>query len=495
MRNLKLLTVIMLLIFARPVYAQGYGGPLSFQGLDRGMLHSAAAWAMGGMTFGSRTDIGIMFHHPAGLYSIQKLQLGFAGLMQSQQLKQEQQYAPVRYYPNLSLLLEGLTARIPDPDTSLYGFSAKDTVQRPFDTIGPNWDRSKTRRTPLQAMLAVPVSIGKWKVVAGIGAGIHADLNHFYQNNNVLSPSILSQRPLPTLRPTDDNPLKVDWFQSLRSRSGWMKGYGVAIASGIEKYHVWFGVSGMVLQGTSDDLEQQVARGKLTFFSNAFRVDSVFDRTTKKGSSDFSGHELSMSCQLSGRYVSLGFSIKLPTTITRTYRLEITTESGDGIRSYSMNGREKLQLPWRGSIGLLLTPRVNLSLGIEYERRPYRSLRYIASDGTETTPWLPASVVRVGAEYLMTPWLALRAGVRGESEVFEPEGNQLPGHPVTYQTYCAGFGLFFVDIRLNVSYQSSIMKYQDIWSSAISKNSERRQILVAQLIYELPWFKPKDEQF
>ncbi|MDZ7375347.1 MAG: hypothetical protein ONB13_01890, partial [candidate division KSB1 bacterium] len=146
MRNLRLLILMFALFISRAIHAQGYGGPLSFQGVDHLVLHSAAARAMGGISFAIRTYIGTMFQHPAGLYSVQTMQLALAGMMESQRLQQNQEYAPVRYYPNLSLLLEGLTARIPDPDTSLFGFSAKDTVQRPFDDIGPNWSRKKMRR-------------------------------------------------------------------------------------------------------------------------------------------------------------------------------------------------------------------------------------------------------------------------------------------------------------------------------------------------------------
>ncbi len=487
MKNLKLLSFALWILLARTIYGQGYGGPLSFQGLDRQVQHSAAARAMGGVAIGQRSDPGVMFQHPASLYSIEKLQFAFGVLMQSQKLMQEQHYAPVRYYPNLSLLLEGLTARIPDPDTSLFGFTAKDTVQRPFDDIGPNWSRSKDRRTPVQAMLATPLSIGNVKVVVGLGAVRYADLNHFYQNNNVLSPAILSQRPLPTLRPTDDNPLVVDWLQSLRSRSGWIQGYGFAIASGVEKYHMTFGLSGMVLKGTTDDLEQQVARGKLTFFSNAFRIDSVFSRTTKIGTSEFSGHEFTFSSVLLGRYVSIGFFIKPASTITRNYNFRITGLSQAGQDSASSQGQDHLKLPWRTTIGLVLTPRGNVTLGLEYEVRPYKSLRYISADGNETSPWRPAPVFRLGAEYRMTPWLALRAGMRGEAEVFEPEGNQIPGEPVRYDVYTAGLGLFFSDFRLDLAYENALTKYQDIWSSAISKNSERRQMVVLQLSYELPW--------
>ncbi len=476
------------IFFVQPLFAQGYGGALTFQGLDRYTLHSAAGRAMGGVGIGVKQDIGLMFQNPATLQSIQGIQVSLGGLQLSNDSKQEQQYAPVRYYPNLSLLLEGLTAQIPDPDTTLVGFTAQDTVQRPYDNIGPNWSRSKNNSTPLQALLAVPVSLGNVKIVAGIGAVEYAGLDHYYQNNNVLSPAILSQRPLPTFRPTDDNPINVDWSQTVRSREGSIQGYGIALAGSVNN-NLSVGFSGMILDGSTDDFEQEVARGRLTFFSNAFRADSIYSRITKTGTSDFSGREFTLSSTLTGRYVSVGFSIKPPVTITRTYTTQVATNTTGMPSRSTIQGEDKLKLPWRGTIGLSLAPRENLTLGLEYKFRPYESVKYVDLNDTETSPWLSASLFRVGAEYRIAPWLALRGGMRGEAEVFEPEGNYIDGEPVTYSVYSAGVGVIYSGLRLNVAYENSLMKYQDIWASAISKNSERRHTIVAQLTYEIRWIR------
>lgn len=490
MKNLKTMMKILSLFvlaifFVQPLSAQGYGGPLTFEGVNNTSLHSAAGRAMGGVSVGVQQDIGVMFQNPATLHSLNKTQVSLGGVQLSSDLEQEQQYAPVRYYPNLSLLLESMTARIPDPDTTLVGFTAQDTVQRPYDDIQPSWSRSENRNMPLQGMLAVPLSLGAVKLVAGIGAVQYADVNHYYQNNNVLSPDVLSQRPLPTMRPTDDNPIEVEWSQSIRFRDGSIQGYGVALSGGIKNLSV--GISGMILDGSSDDFERDVGRGRLTFFSNAFRADSVSSRITKTGTSDFSGQEFTLSSMLSGRYVSIGFSIKLPTTITRTYNRQVETDTTGTPSFSSIQGEDKLQLPWRGTVGLALSPKENLTIGLEYEFRPYDSVEQVDAAGMETSPWLSASLFRLGVEYRVTSWLALRGGMRGEAEVFEPEGNHIAGEPVTYTVYSAGVGVFYSGIRLNLTYQNSEMEYQDIWASAISMNRDRRHTVVGQLAYEIPW--------
>ena len=474
-------------LFVQSLSAQGYGRPLTFQGVDRYLLYSAAGRGMGGISIGVKQDIGLMFQNPATLQSMQGIQVSLGGQVVSQELEQVQNYAPVRYYSNLSLLLEGLTGEIPDPDTTLPGFTAQDTVQRPYDDIGPNWSQSDNQSTPLQALLAVPVRLGDFKMVGGLGVVQYADLSYFYQNNNVLSPSILSQRPLPTFRPTDDNPIGVEWLQSISSREGSIQGYGLALAGSAEKYNLAIGFSGMVLDGSSDDFEQEVGRGDLTFFSNAFRIDSVYSRITRTGTSDYSGNEFTLSGILSGHFASIGFAVKLPSTITRHYTMQVATDT-TGIPALStIQGEDKLKLPWRGTIGLALNPKGNLTVGLEYEFRPYESVQYVDSDGSETSPWLSASLFHIGAEYRIASWLALRGGMRKQAEVFEPEGNQIIGEPVTYSVYSAGIGMFLSGLRLDVTYEYSMMKYEDTWASAISKNSDQQHTIVGQLSYQLPW--------
>ena len=475
------------ILFAKVLSAQGYGGALTFQGIENFTMHSAGTRAIGGVSIGSKQDIGLMFQNPATLSSMQNIQVSIGGQYFSEDLKQEQEYAPVRYYPNLSLLLDSRTVHIPNPDTSLFGFTAQDTVQRPYDNIQPNWSRSKNDNMPIQAFLAVPILRGKIHVVGGIGAAEYANLNHYYQNNNVLSPEILTVRPLPTMRPTDDDPIEVDWLQTARSRTGTIQGYGFALAGNVEKFNLSIGFSGMILDGSSDDYQKEVGRGDLTFYSNAFRIDSIYSRITTTGKSDFSGQEFTLSSILTGHYVSIGFSFKLPTTITRSYSMQVVTDTTGTPLLSTVKGEDKMKLPLHGTVGLSLTPMENLRIGFEYEFRPYVSAQYVDSYGKETSPWLSASLFRVGAEYMIKPWLSLRGGMRRDAEVFQPEGNKIEDNPVTYRIYSAGFGVFYAGLRLNVAYENSLVKYQDVWSSAISKNHEQIYTIVADLSYEIPW--------
>jgi opacity protein-like surface antigen len=474
-------------LFAPDTAAQGYDTPLTIQGLDHTTSQSAASRAFGGVAIGFDGDASTMFLHPANLQSLDRAQIAFGGVRYTSDARQEQQYAPLKYYSNFSLLMEGLTGHIPNPDTSLTGVNAGDTVQRPFDTIGPNWSRSERVTDPLQALAAVPFRVGEMKFAGGIGFVQYADLHHYYQNNNVLNPSILSERPYPVPRPpTDSIPVVSRWSQYSRFRDGSIRGYGGALSAALSEKLV-VGLSGLILKGSSDDFEQQVSRGNLTFYTNFFKLDSVHGVVTKTGTSDYSGQEFTLSARYRGEYVSAGFSVRPPTTITRTFTTSIRVVDGATVSTSTAEGKDKLKFPWRGGVGLLINPAKDLLLGLEYEIRAYASAVYTQPDGVQSKPWLSASVFHIGLQYEAFDWLTVRGGIRGQAEVFEPEGNFISGEPVSYSIYSGGVGLTYADIRLDVTYEYGQMKYQDVWGSAVSLNTERRHSIVVNVLYNIRW--------
>lgn len=482
----RILLLAALACSSLPARAQGYGTPLGTQGLERRTLHSAAARALGGTTFGLDGDVALMFANPAILQGLEGIRLSAGAAQDFTDARQTQQYGPLKYYSNFSLLMEGLTVLIPDPDTSLPGVNAGDTVQRPFDTLPPNWSRRRDRGLPVQVTLAVPFTLGDRKFVAGAGVVQAADLASFYQQNNVLSPSILSVRPLPVpLPPSDSVPVVTDWSQLVQQREGSLTGYGLAL-SGSPVEGVVLGVSGLVLDGSSDDLEERVARGRLTFYRNFFRLDSVYRRSVTAGRSDYSGAEFTLSAMLRTGVLRAGVSVKPPSTITRTYEGETRADSGGGLVVTRASSTDKLRLPWRGSAGIAVTPHERLLLAVEAEIRPLASAEVTAEDGSVGSPWLSSTLLRVGVQYTAAPWLVVRGGIRGHAEVFEQEGNPLPGEPVTASVYSAGAGLALGDLRVDLTYEYAVVKVADIWNGATSLTTNRRHSLAAGLQYTLP---------
>ncbi len=481
--------MIACLLIIQQVFSQGLSDPLTIQGIDHNVLSSAASRAMGGTTITIVNDAGIMFSNPASLQSLNGIQISLGGLGQFSKSEQVQHYTPLKYYSNLSLLMEGLTGYISDPDSLHPGLNPGDTVQRPFDNIGPNWNRSKNRGVPLQAFLAIPFSFGETRLTFGVGTIEYADLNQYYQNNNILAPHIGSERPIPIPLPPNnpDSTVPVQWYKYFRSREGSVRGYGAALSGSISD-KISLGMSGMILDGRTDDVQDFLGRGKLVFFYNYFRLDSVYQRIVESGTSDYSGYECTFSGIYRGAHINVGFSLKPPTTITRKYTTEIQFDTSGTPSLSTIRGEDKIKLPWRGTFGLTIFPIQKLVVGLEYEIRPYTSAVYTTSDGIRSNPWLSASVLHLGVEYRPLAWLALRSGLRGQAEVFEPEGNPIAGEPVTYSVYSAGCGISFSNMQLNLTYEYFSMKYQDVWQTNVNHNSERRHCIVADLVYFLPKF-------
>jgi len=470
--------------------AQGLATPLTMQGLDNTVLQSVASRSMGGLLFNQQDDASLMFANPASLSTLQGIQLSIAGLQQSTDVSQTQQWYPQKYYPELSLLMEGLTNLISNPDPTKPGVvfrNAGDTVQRPFDAIGPNWTHLANNSLPVQAFVSMPFSIGKTELSAGVGFLEYANLTGYYQNNNILAPAIGSQRPLPILLPPATDSVHAYWYQYTQSREGAIYGYGGAISVNVLE-GLSAGISGMLLSGTTDDAETQVGRGTMFFVyspQNYFAVDSIYNHISRTGTSDFSGEEFTLSAEYRGRYITVGGAVKPPTTITRKYQTRVVTDSMGVHSDVSLGDKDEMTLPWRGTVGVSLALKENLSLGFDYELRPFASAVYKNASGTESNPWLSASLMHVGLRYVPAPWLSLRAGVREQAAVFQEDGAPIGDEPIGYTIYSAGLGISFEAFRFDLAYEYAHMKYQDLYSTNVNLNSQVTNSVVAGISYEL----------
>ncbi|HAP36053.1 MAG TPA: hypothetical protein DCQ28_08970 [Bacteroidetes bacterium] len=483
--------VFISLFFGHNVAAQGFGKPLTTQGIDKISIHSAASRGVGGITFGMTNEASIMFANPAALQSLKALQISFNGLQQSITSNQAQQYSPLKYYSSFSLLLEGLTRDIPNPvyDTTRQDYTAADSIQRPFDNLRPDWEKTESRNAPVQAFIAVPVTLGEIRITAGAGVVEYANLNWYFQNNNVMSPSILSANPFLPTRPINDDDstsIPIQWYQALQQRNGSIKGFGGAVSITVfDKLSL--GISGLLLSGTSDDMESRVERGRIRLYQNYFRAESVYFRILQSGTSDYSGQEFTVSSSYHEKFITAGLSLKLPTTIERTFKNIVKTDTTGSIKTQIINGKDKITIPMRSTIGLSINLRENLTFGFEYELRPYSSATYNASNNVQTNPWLSSNVSHIGVEYKPLDWFSLRGGIREQSEVFESESNPIAGEPVGYSIYSTGIGIYLSNVRLNVTYEYSKMKFIDMWADAVSINIKKTHSIAADVSYDIPW--------
>jgi len=489
MKFINCLLIIIITVGISFAQVKRFDEPLTMQGIDKTTLHSAASKALGGTSIGLQNEIGIMFTNPAALSSVSGIQISFGNMYRFMDESQVQQYGPAKYYPNFSLVMEGLTDLIPDTklDTGKT-HTARDSVQRPYDKIGPNWSKSKNKNFPLQAMAAIPFKIGSYNVVAGIGFSEYANLNYYYQNNNVLSPAINVQRPYPVKLVTNDSAyLPVQWYQRIRSREGSVYGYGAAVSVALDE-NFTFGFSGRLIKGSTDDYELKLGRGKFTFYSSYFKLDSVNYKGSKNGTSDYSGFDMTFSGAYKNKYITLGFAIKPPVTITRDYKYDFKGDSSGFSKQAAISGSDKMKIPWSGMIGLSLSIWSNIRAAIEYEIRPMANADYETSTST-TSPWKSSQLLRAGVEYSPLNWLTLRAGVRDDAEVYEQEGNPFEGDPVTSTIVSAGCGITYAGVKLNLTYEYQNFKFNDMLQDCVIFNNSKRQNITAEISYNIPFMK------
>lgn len=487
-------------------YSQGFGKPLEFQGIDHFTLQSTVSRGAGGITIGIKNDLGLMFSNPTSLANIDGIKISVGSVYRSSKSEQIQQYSPLSYYPNFSLLMEGLTGYIQKQD-SIYiastgdtiklSLSEGDTIQRPFDKIGPNWNHSKNKKIPIQVFFAVPLNLGEIKIAFGIGMVEYANLDWYFQNNNVLSPSILSVSPS-ILGLAELRTIPVQWYQNYQLREGSINGYGGAISISISQ-SLSLGISGLLLNGSTDDFESRTERGTLRFVTNNyFRLDSSLYHYTTKGTSEYSGQEFTVSGAYQGKYAGINFLIKSPTEIVRKYKSAINSDTtlrrfsnqkldSTVLFSNNINGEDKISIPMRAVVGLSFRLRENFMIGIEYAIRSYESVKYSKINGGTSQPWAAFNVFHLGAQYEPVPWLTIRSGIRQQAEVYEPVGNPFGGEPVNYSVYSLGAGVAIENVVLNIAYEYAHMKYVDSWGAAISKNSEIIHSISADVSYEIPW--------
>ena len=488
--------------------AQGYGNPLTFQGLGHTTMQSVAARGMGGVTFGLKNDVSLMFSNSTSLTSLEGIQISVGGMQQHTYATQDQRYGGLQGHSAFSLLTLAQTGLIRDPDTSLtYGgtkvrlTTQADSVQRPFDSIGPDWNKSKTNSMPLQVFVAAPFTVSNVRMVGGVGAVQYANLNWYYQNNNCFSPSVLSVTDS-TVSTTglNANPYLTQWYQYYQQRDGVIYGYGGALSAELSE-RLSVGASFLLLSGSTDDAETRVGRGAMQFFTSSLRlIKQGMTSFTKTGTSDYSGSEFSVGAEYRSTYINLGFTAKLPTTITRKYSTAIWSDSVAATQQFagrndsihvtttsSISGQDKISLPLRGNVGMTIRIKENVTIGMEYEVRSYASAEYTSASGVVTHPWLSASNLHFGVEYRAAEWLALRGGVTNYSETYQPLTEAIRGDPVNYPVYSLGCGIMVENGTLNVAYEYSEMKYVDTWSNAANINQGFTNSVIASFSYQLPW--------
>jgi opacity protein-like surface antigen len=490
------------------LFAQQYNVPLTMEGFNHTDNGSIISKAMGGVTIPIQQDVALMFTNPASMSTLNAMTVSVSGNLTFTNASQEQQWYPLVYYGNFSLLMDGTVRGI---DTSgvphsypTHPYGPGDTLQYPYDDIWPNWSRTKDANKYIpEIFFAAPLKIGKLNATVGAGLTKYANMDYYYRNNNTLSQDYDLQT---TPQTAAKDSVRNNWSQAIHQRDGNIYGYGGAFSLAISE-KLSAGISARYIQGRTDDFEQTIGRGVLWFYGslyvqsaqsrwhaalgNIFIVDSVSYQRTLQGTSDFSGFEYNISAQYRTKNVTIGFSVTPPSTITRKFSGSLLADTGATIdyaashRAVDTSFTEKTNLPWKGKLGIGFQVTPNFLAAIEYEYCPYSQAEF-EKDGVISHPWLDASAIHFGINWEPTNSLFLRFGYRKQNETFTPKNSPFPDQPVSYNTYSAGLGVQLIpNLVLNVAYEFYEMKYEDVWAQSYHINTLTSNSISAELTYSL----------
>ncbi|MGB2866857.1 MAG: hypothetical protein WBD36_00275 [Bacteroidota bacterium] len=492
--------LIMSVVILPNLAAQPAGEPLTIQGLDQRTLPDVRARGMGGAILASGTNASVLFLNPAGLIAVGSMEFRLSASSMGVSQSQTQEWVPNRLYAGLSLMMEDKWGNIKSPtDSNGNPFpNPWEQLQKPFDTIGPNWKRSVKRSPPLSVAFAVPVEMDDIKFVFAIGGSQVSDLNYFFQNNNVTDPMIGSYRPEPLPELTVAETLRVRWYQFTRKRDGNLWGVTPAIAASFGGVSI--GASATFYTGTSDDLEQRLDRGFLTFSNNRFRVqDTVQYWSLRTGTSTYSGFGALIGLKFEQPRYALAATIRLPYMLTREYSRAFSSQqdvyfarvkynpsrTSDSMQTTivtaSESGKEEIRFPVSYSLGLVLNPFPKWTIAVDYEMTNYNQLEYKLDNGTVSNPWVNAPSFRAGAEYRWTSWLSLRGGYREVAQSFSPEGSAIVGDPAVMSAYSLGAGTNLFGFDLDLAYEYASLRYPDSWQSNVNHNSTEQFRFLAEV--------------
>ena len=481
------------------LYAQNYSAPLTMEGLDHTSDPSVLSKAMGGASLTLKNDVSLMFANPASLNTLDRLTISVGSAQAMTNANQTQQWYPLFSFGSFSTLMDGSTRGIVPVGVAT---SPADTNWVPFDNIVPNWSHKNNSDIVPNIFVGMPFKIGNVKLAAGLGYSEYANMTHFYENNNDLSPEydlVLIGNPADTR----DSVQRINWFETVHARTGSLHSMGGALSADVND-NLSIGVSGRAIAGSTNDFDMNYGRGVLWFYSagkaqkiwpaatsNVMRVDTATYNKMISGTSDYSGFELNVSTQYRTKNVTLGASVTIPTTITRDFSGQVlsdTVKHNVYAASYSQvdtSYSEKMHLPIKAKVGIGLQLRPNVFLAAEYDYLPYGSAKLDAA-GATTKPWLDGTGFHIGIAWEPINILSLRFGYRRQKEVFAAQYTAYTGDPIAYNAYSAGAGVQLMpNLNLNVAYEFYEMKYEDTWAQSYNINILRSNFFSASLSYAL----------
>lgn len=486
--------VFMMLFMVFPAPAQHVGDDFLYQGIVDFNNVSARAEALGQAYSAVSGDLDAMFFNPAGLVGLDKLQLSISASTKSYLWREYQEWNPGSGYRNVSLILDGLWK----PDPALNGIWSDVLFFPEYDSLGntitPVWDLNQIQEPDYghdpyskeraefdntknnfgleHVSAGIPFNLGKVPVVAAVSYYRQHDVKDIDWNGTHLDPpwqtsDIIIAEP--------DDTTRTNWSQYNRSRSGDI--YSIRAALGIQLFS-WLNI-GAGFTRFSSETEDLISLDRVGYFLTihqstewAFSYDNY--RVEKTGISKFSSMKADLGAIFSFDHFSFGGRIFLPSTVERSWNY--TTEEPGSVTSSS--GADKVKLPLSYNFGISFKPYERMMLSFDFKQNPLSRTEYELDEAhTDTlnqyTRWVDQNGFGVGASFELFDGLWLQGGYHNLRTPWIAYGAAFRDRGTEGETYSAGFSLYALLGRLDLTYSIYYLKYYDAFMSNINYAQER----------------------
>jgi len=467
-------TALILLLYIAAAAAQHRGDNLAFQGLPLDQSTGVRAAALGAAFTAQTADPGALWFNPAGLAGIDRLQLSISADRASALWRENQVYRPNRMFWTLASYLEGLY--IPDPaDNGIWDYElAQDSSYRveepvlglePFSEEAADWQRELNRCGIRQISAAWPLRISSQKLVLSAGYARSA-LDDFDRNDTFLDPHIGYDEYGVVPRVVTDT-VRFSWSRFQRQREGDIHTFtaGLAWAPGAR---IQLGASAALRDGESSDLQSLNRVGWFDIAKdNRFRFSYDTLDVVTRGNSDYRALQCALGALFNFERLSLGIQVRLPYTITRTWRATTVTAGAEGTESAATAGTAEFHHPATFSFGAAIRPVDPFRLYLDYQFTPYSAGEIDLQADDPTNRELPdQSDLRCGIAWAPVPFLELMAGYRQATTLFVPDGAAIKDRGPAADAWSVGTGLNLAGYgRLELAWVSQRLKYYDSYYS------------------------------
>ena len=475
-----LITILVGMISGGRLMAQNRGNNFAFQGLGNTGEISAKALALGGAYTSINGDIDAIQYNPAGLATIDRLQLSFGAGMLSRAWTENQVYNQNRLFYTLPFYLERLY--IPDPanngkldsdvffdglvDTA-YVVAFPDTGLEPFSDAAADWKKKKMTTGPTNFAIAYPFLLSGKNVVVAAAWNKKMDFFDYDRNSTYLDPHLgYTEYDLPDLVNGLDT-IRMSWSDFERSRSGSLQEFQAAVAIDLSK-HIKTGFAFRYLTGETDDM---LILNKIGDFDLIDQNEFAFSYDTLdlsiSGSSDFSGLKTELGLQLQYDAFGFGLNVVLPYTVKRDFSYAERTTNPQNDMTNEIKGLEMFRVPLGYALGINLRPAEKFVFSLDYDLKRFSKAEWeIANNDTTHRNWVDQQILRLGIQYAPFQVLSLRAGYRAIPQVFVPDGAPYRDKGPEARAWTVGFGLNLGQLGLlDVAGEYRILKYYDQYFS------------------------------